>query len=442
MPQTLFKLPDLLGRTRKGKYMLMQMVIALLISTSFFVGVVPGTMAASIAPQRPLSRATFSLDGVSLTITGSFIPGKFTVSTADNMTQMADSVALKPFREFQIESIPFMTRASEELLPVAKSGAEGQYRAILHAFRASQGAKTLAKGPELSIFGKMVSGETNLLKLPLYGTQIKTAVMTEYIVEAGQRLWLVRLTQEQISGGMTADAASTLFLSRLASINISSSTLNQPSTHRAAIAKEAKQFHPTFSQGAVRANNLPFPGWWSGTCDSNHYNPAIGWNAWQMNSGYNGVYPCGPRPAYANANIDYLVRFYSGAWGEYEFECVELSMRWMYLANGVRPYGANGNQVVSNYSSGDGGNLHSYSNYPGCCGYPMAGDVLSYCSTCSAGHTSVVIATSVDGNGNGSITVMEQNATHGGLQQLTVSNYEVINAPEGFVYGWLSTRLW
>lgn len=68
---------------------------------------------------------------------------------------------------------------------------------------------------------------------------------------------------------------------------------------------------------------------------------------------------------------------------------------------------------------------------------PQPGDVLSYCSTCTFGHTSVVMSTSVNGSGNGSITVMEQNVVHNGEETLTVSNYEVTNTPEGWVYAYL-----
>ena len=49
------------------------------------------------------------------------------------------------------------------------------------------------------------------------------------------------------------------------------------------------------------------------------------------------------------------MRFFPGAWGELEWQCVELSMRFMYLAYGVSPYGANGKDVVDNYTPGLGG---------------------------------------------------------------------------------------
>ena len=52
-------------------------------------------------------------------------------------------------------------------------------------------------------------------------------------------------------------------------------------------------------------------------------------------------------------------------------------MRYLYLAYGIAPYGANGNTVVPNYRSSYGGNLRVIGNgTPG--GAPQPGDVLSY----------------------------------------------------------------
>ena len=68
-----------------------------------------------------------------------------------------------------------------------------------------------------------------------------------------------------------------------------------------------------------------------------------------LGASYRGVEVCGPRPG-ADGAPNRLVRFFPGAWGELEWQCVELSMRYLYLAYGVLPYGANGKDVVANYS--------------------------------------------------------------------------------------------
>ncbi len=43
---------------------------------------------------------------------------------------------------------------------------------------------------------------------------------------------------------------------------------------------------------------------------------------------------------------------------------------------------------------------------------PQAGDILSYGMTSLYGHTSVVTGSNVDGSGNGTITIIEQNVTN------------------------------
>ena len=60
---------------------------------------------------------------------------------------------------------------------------------------------------------------------------------------------------------------------------------------------------------------------------------------------------------------------------------------------------------------------------------PQAGDVLSYSSV----HTSVVTSSQVDGSGNGSLAVIQENASTNGSGTLSVTNWKV----SGSVTGWL-----
>ena len=68
-----------------------------------------------------------------------------------------------------------------------------------------------------------------------------------------------------------------------------------------------------------------------------------------LGASWHGLVACGPGPTQGGS--DHLVSFFPGAWGELEWECVELSMRWMYLAWGVNPYPADGWDVVRNYGA-------------------------------------------------------------------------------------------
>ena len=170
-----------------------------------------------------------------------------------------------------------------------------------------------------------------------------------------------------------------------------------------------------------------FPPWWSGNCDANNYPGSFPLSSWD------GLTACGP--GVHRGGWDRTVAFFPHAWGEYEWECVELSMRWMYLEYGVRPYPANGSEVVDNYSPADGGDLQKMANDGS--SVPAPGDVLSMEPTWEEGHTAVVTATNVT-NGTGTIDILEQNMDGGnGTNTLGVVD-GVVEPDYGMpVTGWL-----
>jgi hypothetical protein len=94
----------------------------------------------------------------------------------------------------------------------------------------------------------------------------------------------------------------------------------------------------------------------------------------------------------------------------------------MYLAYGIKPYQGHGKDVVENYQ---GTRLEKVTNGTQNA-VPMPGDILSYGTTHRWGHTSVVQSTNVDPNGNGTITVMEQNSSRDGSAILQVRNWRVL----------------
>jgi hypothetical protein len=187
---------------------------------------------------------------------------------------------------------------------------------------------------------------------------------------------------------------------------------------------------PATSGSTSAPSTLPMPPWWHGKqCDAGNYA-----GSHPLGADFFGLIACGPGPTQGGS--DHLVDFFPGSWGEFEWECVELSMRWMYLAWGVNPYPANGDTVAANYAhykaqfNRNGPDLVYVAN--GTKGDPpQPGDVLSY----SEVHTSVVATTSINSAGNGSITVIEDNGgpRSDGWSTLPVTNWEV-----GWtVTGWL-----
>ncbi len=180
------------------------------------------------------------------------------------------------------------------------------------------------------------------------------------------------------------------------------------------------------------------PSWWNGACDAGYWNGAAAAKGWHgagahaLGASYLGVPVCGPRPAEDGAP-DILWR--RPGWGELEFECVELAMRFMAQVYGVAPYGANGDGVVRNYTTADGGGLVKIANGTAHVA-PQPGDVISFDSP-NLGHVGVVTASSVDNSGNGSLTMLSQNDTTNGWRTLSISNWVVASFGNDVPYGWL-----
>ncbi len=191
---------------------------------------------------------------------------------------------------------------------------------------------------------------------------------------------------------------------------------------------------------AVPARAASSPSWWNGDCDATHWNRAAaaqGWHgsgAHRLGAAYLGVPVCGPRPSGDHAPD---VQWSRSGWGEYEWECVELAMRFMALVYGTSAYNANGNNVVRNYSTSAGGGLVRIKN--GTSGKtPLPGDVISFDnSSRPAGHVLVVASSSVDNGGNGSIKAMSQNDTTNGWRTLAVNKWRVAAFGSYVPYAWL-----
>lgn len=159
---------------------------------------------------------------------------------------------------------------------------------------------------------------------------------------------------------------------------------------------------------------------------------------------FDGLVSCGPGPNQGGS--DHLVDFFPGAWGEFEWECVELSMRWMYQAWGVDPYGANGNTVVSNYPLGKPGYPELQRIANGTKGAaPQPGDVISVENADQNGHTEVIAWSSVNSAGNGTLRAITENwaAGNNGWVSLSVHHWVVSDGIGGDrVVGWLHNPKW
>jgi len=177
------------------------------------------------------------------------------------------------------------------------------------------------------------------------------------------------------------------------------------------------------------------PSWWNGICDDNNYFPVAGIHAIALGGSWNNLLACGPRP-YTVSNPDNMAHFFAHAWGEYEFECTELVMRWLYSEWNIAPFQGNGNTLKDHLPS-------SVLFYPNGTPNIVPGDVLTENgSTKNAfGHTAVITAVSLDQTGSGTLTILEQNSSAAGTRLLYVNRWLVnpdgLNVYQQTIQGWI-----
>ena len=150
---------------------------------------------------------------------------------------------------------------------------------------------------------------------------------------------------------------------------------------------------------------------------------------------------CGPIPDDGGAATP--VQPYPGALWTPGYQCVEFSERYLYYRYGVTmSIPTNGDQVAAHYAAAYPALFMIVRNgTPGRA--PVPGDVISMSTvpgfdSAAGGHTVVVQSSSVNAAGNGTLTVVEENAVASGIQILPVSDWRA--AYNGFPYlEWLTT---
>ncbi len=143
---------------------------------------------------------------------------------------------------------------------------------------------------------------------------------------------------------------------------------------------------------------------------------------------------CGPIPNDGGPTTP--VAPYPGALKTPGYQCVEFSERYLFYRYGVTMgIATDGDQVAEHYAA----------KYPalfmivksGTPNRAPAGDVLSMAKVpgfdgADGGHTAVVQSSSVNSAGNGTVTIVEENAVPSGVQVLRVSDWNVTY--DGFPY--------
>ncbi len=383
----------------------------------------PGCPSGSNPPQA------VRLDGVTLEICTQFIENPvFFQPDPAQANQLAYATDPRDrSRQITILAVPAGAKSGVEDLPRVDGIRRGaDFLASLREIRQKQGGDP-RPGPRAVLFGQAVEGLVSDIPSPGVGAARPPLRVTEWAVMAGERLWVLRESQ----------GAGAPPLGRASSDGLTGPPLAvwQASADPGAAASPSAAGPGPAWPASASQTALPVPAWWQGMCDYTHYTYAANnpnhIASYPLGANYRGLIACGPRPWFDSAP-DVLVRFFPGAWGELEWECVELSMRFMYLAYGIPPYQADGNKVVANYT---GTQLVKIANNTFGVA-PQPGDVLSYCATCTVGHTSVVMSSTVDAGGDGYVTVIEQNNSSNGQSTLSVKDWLVVGN-SGEVIGWL-----
>jgi len=203
-----------------------------------------------------------TVDGVTMRVTGPLLPdfGIFTSSAPGDAIQAATAFARRPFREVTIIAVPFGTKTAAEDLPVATTGGVAAFKSALLHHRSSQG-KILGQEPVAIIFGQRVIGVASLLDLPVEGSIPTAVVIHEWVVEAGERLWIVRVSYQQSSG----KGSETFFTpsDRTTTLTIESDSVYQPSTLSKSSSLPGDSPSSLIHQpwAPLAAGDLPAPSW-------------------------------------------------------------------------------------------------------------------------------------------------------------------------------------
>jgi uncharacterized delta-60 repeat protein len=314
--------------------------------------------------------------------------------------------------------------------PVYTSGEAAAYRQAVWELETSKTDRVVSDGPTAVFWDETVTSMQMDLMLPLSSGDLQVRSLEWYVEHAG-RLWSFILTWDTgMSNAAEWEQASKNFsIQKTAGGKIIDTALDLGAA-----------FLETQSTQAALPSSSPVPvgapAWWSGVCDDNNYF-AFSSHHSTILSTWLGVSACGPIPTH-----DRPVTFFTGAWGQYEFECVELVMRFLYLEWGIKPFNGNGNTIKNYYPT------NSMVFYPNGTPFIVSGDVItengdgSYPN--SVGHTMIVTGVSLDSVGTGTISILEQNSSNKGSRTLHVTTWSVDPDPYTWgrtIQGWLHAKV-
>lgn len=361
----------------------------------------PVVTAAPITQPALIS----TVDGVRLNILTGFAPqSRLGSSIPGALGQAVGATSFNPYQHLAIVAIPFETKNRYEGI-VAHRGKSDEHRRYLADLHEKMGAKRRPESPSISMFGAPVQGITTTEHPPGRGPDVLRTTV-EWVAEAGDRVWIVRAQAD--GDGSAADRAA--FLDRVRGTTITSDNPNVLTTVGTMIRSRALTSGAgglgSFGATGMPAPTFGMPSWWhGGICDPANNPGSVEIGRW------GDLIACGP-----NNDIESRTDPAAGWYGQLEWECVELSKRYLNQRYHLRSTNAYGYNLVESYFDPQYGidmaGTPLIRVYPGAGRVPVPGDVLSF-GAGAPGHTGVVISAVMFLPGTGVITMINENADNG-----------------------------
>ena len=313
--------------------------------------------------------------------------------------------------------------------PAYHSGGIDKYRQAIWNIESSKTDRTVSTGPTGIFWNEITPSIEIEMTLATFAGNLPIRSI-EWEVEHNNRLWSFIITWDSKLPNVNQWVT--------ASSSFSSTNPTIGSLPDTAIDLGSAYLNSTHGVTSLAAPiDVGIPSWWSGTCNDNNYFPATGVHSFLLGSSWHNVPACGPLP-YKVTTQDHLVRFFSGAYGEFEFECVELVMRFLYQEWGIAPWAGNGNQIANSPPS----SIVFHSNGTSSM---VPGDILTENASAqnSSGHAAIITSINLDNTGTGTINILEQNSSSNGSRSLHVTNWNVDPDPGAYsqtIQGWLHVK--
>ena len=310
--------------------------------------------------------------------------------------------------------------------PEYTSGQMAEYRQKVWDIESSKTDRVVSSGPEGLFWNETVPSMQVDFSLPALSGYMQLRSI-EWLIEHNGLIWSFILTWDtEMKNATEWERASRIFsVDHTDDENLTDTAIDLGSAFL-----ESKATRDDASAGGPVEVGLP--AWWSGVCNDDNFFKDMGVHSFMVGTAWHGVYACGPQYSM------HLVRFFPGAYGEFEFQCVELVMRFLYLEWGIAPWAGNANTIKDAPPS-------SVVFYPNGTPAMVPGDILTEQGTTanSTGHSMIITGVYLDNNGTGTISILEQNSSSGGSRSLSVTNWTV--NPDAWtwgspVQGWLHAR--